>query len=234
VDGPPRVWLAHMDIPGLAMSRSLGDTVAHSVGVVSAPELTTVQLGPEHRMLVVASDGLWEFMSNEEVRAAAAAAVRVGRCGVGSAHVHRQTPGWRAHRHSPIRPPPSHGRPPPPARVPPPAQVVAMAAAHGDDPRKAVDALIAEANARWMREEQVIDDTTVIVAFLDPPPRTAPAGSPTAAGAGGGDLSALSSSASGSQLHGQPPPAVGVRIALASSSSSAAAAAGGYGGLTPS
>lgn len=38
-----------------------------------------------------------------------------------------------------------------------------------DDPRKAVDALIAEANARWMREEQVIDDTTVIVALLDVP-----------------------------------------------------------------
>lgn len=36
-----------------------------------------------------------------------------------------------------------------------------------DDPKRAVDVLIAEANARWMKEEQVIDDTTVIVAFLD-------------------------------------------------------------------
>lgn len=32
VDGPPRVWLGHMDIPGLAMSRSLGDAVAHTAG----------------------------------------------------------------------------------------------------------------------------------------------------------------------------------------------------------
>ena len=39
-----------------------------------------------------------------------------------------------------------------------------------DDPRQAVEVLIAEANARWMKEEQVIDDTTVIVAFLDVPP----------------------------------------------------------------
>lgn len=30
--GPERVWLKDQDIPGLAMSRSLGDTVAHSVG----------------------------------------------------------------------------------------------------------------------------------------------------------------------------------------------------------
>jgi hypothetical protein len=36
-----------------------------------------------------------------------------------------------------------------------------------DDPKRAVDVLVAEANARWMKEEQVIDDTTVIVAFLE-------------------------------------------------------------------
>lgn len=38
VDGPARVWLGHMDVPGLAMSRSLGDAVAHSAGVSSEPE----------------------------------------------------------------------------------------------------------------------------------------------------------------------------------------------------
>ena len=32
VDGPPRVWLGHMDVPGLAMSRSLCDGVAHTAG----------------------------------------------------------------------------------------------------------------------------------------------------------------------------------------------------------
>ena len=30
VDGPMRVWLGNMDVPGLAMSRSLGDVVAHT------------------------------------------------------------------------------------------------------------------------------------------------------------------------------------------------------------
>ena len=35
------------------------------------------------------------------------------------------------------------------------------------DPKKAVDVLVAEANTRWMKEEQVVDDTTIIVAFLD-------------------------------------------------------------------
>ncbi len=35
--GPQRVWLKNENIPGLAMSRSVGDRVAHSVGVSSEP-----------------------------------------------------------------------------------------------------------------------------------------------------------------------------------------------------
>lgn len=35
--GPQRVWLATEDVPGLAMSRSLGDYVAQSVGVIPNP-----------------------------------------------------------------------------------------------------------------------------------------------------------------------------------------------------
>lgn len=35
--GPQRVWLKTENIPGLAMSRSVGDKVAHSVGVSSDP-----------------------------------------------------------------------------------------------------------------------------------------------------------------------------------------------------
>jgi len=67
IDGPPRVWLGHMDIPGLAMSRSLGDVVAHSAGVISEPEFTEYELNPEtDKFLVVATDGLWEFIDNQE------------------------------------------------------------------------------------------------------------------------------------------------------------------------
>lgn len=66
IDGPARVWLAKIDIPGLAMSRSLGDTVAHSVGVSSTPEITIKTITPQHKFLVMGSDGLWEFISNQE------------------------------------------------------------------------------------------------------------------------------------------------------------------------
>lgn len=69
VDGPARVWLGHMDVPGLAMSRSLGDAVAHSAGVSSECEFFEYEfnVGREDLILVMASDGLWEFMSDQEV-----------------------------------------------------------------------------------------------------------------------------------------------------------------------
>ena len=35
--GPHRVWLKHENYPGLAMSRSIGDACAHSVGVSALP-----------------------------------------------------------------------------------------------------------------------------------------------------------------------------------------------------
>lgn len=65
--GPERVWLLNEDIPGLAMSRSFGDTVAGRVGVTAIPEQTEFTLGPEDKVIVLASDGVWEFMENEEV-----------------------------------------------------------------------------------------------------------------------------------------------------------------------
>jgi len=67
IEGPPRVWLGHMDVPGLAMSRSLGDGVAHTAGVSSEPEFTERDLDPAvDKCIVVATDGLWEFVSNQE------------------------------------------------------------------------------------------------------------------------------------------------------------------------
>ena len=65
--GPARVWLTDHDIPGLAMSRSLGDYVAQSVGVIPDPEIILYDIKIEDRVIIIASDGVWEFMSNEKV-----------------------------------------------------------------------------------------------------------------------------------------------------------------------
>jgi len=67
VEGPQRVWLGDIDLPGIAMSRSLGDTVAHTAGVSSEPEFSEYTISDEVECLIVASDGLWEFLSNQQV-----------------------------------------------------------------------------------------------------------------------------------------------------------------------
>lgn len=67
IDGPARVWLKDQDLPGLAMSRSIGDEVAKRAGVISAPEMFEYELPEETAFLCMATDGLWEFMSNNDV-----------------------------------------------------------------------------------------------------------------------------------------------------------------------
>lgn len=65
--GPARVWLMHQEIPGLAMARSLGDFVAASVGVSCTPEIQEFTINPTDKFLIVASDGVWEFIESIDV-----------------------------------------------------------------------------------------------------------------------------------------------------------------------
>ena len=65
--GPLRVWVKGSDGPGLAMTRSFGDEIGASVGVISTPEVGEYTIKEEDRAIIIASDGLWEYMSNKEV-----------------------------------------------------------------------------------------------------------------------------------------------------------------------
>jgi serine/threonine protein phosphatase PrpC len=64
--GPLRVWLKRQNLPGLAMTRSFGDLVAASVGVICDPEVVHYQLSENDRFIILASDGVWEFISSQE------------------------------------------------------------------------------------------------------------------------------------------------------------------------
>lgn len=65
--GPQRVWLPEEWLPGLAMTRSIGDTILSKHGVIAQPELTVTKIGGSEEFYILASDGVWEFMSSEEV-----------------------------------------------------------------------------------------------------------------------------------------------------------------------
>mmetsp|Transcript_23640 Transcript_23640/g.41897 ORF Transcript_23640/g.41897 Transcript_23640/m.41897 type:complete len:424 (-) Transcript_23640:82-1353(-) len=65
--GPHRVWLKLLQIPGLAMSRSIGDSVARTVGVSSEPEVIVHAWRSQDNFVVLGSDGLFEFLPNETI-----------------------------------------------------------------------------------------------------------------------------------------------------------------------
>ena len=65
--GPERVWGPDLEGPGLAMSRSFGDEIGHEIGIVADPEILEHFFEKEDKFIVLGSDGIWEFISNEEV-----------------------------------------------------------------------------------------------------------------------------------------------------------------------
>ena len=62
--GPARVWLKHEPLPGLAMSRSFGDLIASSVGVIAEPDVGFYTINESDKFLVLATDGIWEFINS--------------------------------------------------------------------------------------------------------------------------------------------------------------------------
>ena len=66
--GPYRVWVKEGGYPGLAMSRSIGDLIGKKLGVIPNPGILEYDLNESVKFIVVASDGIWEFISNEIVR----------------------------------------------------------------------------------------------------------------------------------------------------------------------
>jgi len=64
---PPRVWAPGKSFPGCAFTRSIGDSVAEGIGVTAEPELLRKELTAQDQFVVLASDGVWEFLTNQAV-----------------------------------------------------------------------------------------------------------------------------------------------------------------------
>ena len=66
--GPFRVWQKGEVYPGIAMSRSIGDFIATKLGVIPEPKFIEEKIDKDCKFIVVASDGVWEFLDNETVK----------------------------------------------------------------------------------------------------------------------------------------------------------------------
>ncbi|KAI5082914.1 hypothetical protein GOP47_0002657 [Adiantum capillus-veneris] len=62
-----RVWLPHENTPGLAMARAFGDYILKNFGVISVPEITHRRISKNDKFVVLATDGVWDVLSNEQV-----------------------------------------------------------------------------------------------------------------------------------------------------------------------
>ena len=65
--GPLRIFQQQSPTPGLNMSRSLGDTIGHKIGVSGEPDVKIIDLDSKHKFLVICSDGVTEFMSSKDI-----------------------------------------------------------------------------------------------------------------------------------------------------------------------
>lgn len=65
--GPYRIWQKGEKYPGLDISRSIGDTVASKLGVISEPNIIEKFIDSETQFIVMVSHGVLEFMSNKDI-----------------------------------------------------------------------------------------------------------------------------------------------------------------------
>lgn len=66
--GPFRVWKKNEMYPGIAMSRSIGDLIATTLGVIPEPEFIEKEITESTKFIILASDGVWEFLDNKMVK----------------------------------------------------------------------------------------------------------------------------------------------------------------------
>lgn len=67
IDQQERVFLRGRMFPGTKTTRSFGDLIAHQIGVTSEPSHHRVKISSTDKYIILASDGLWEFFTRDEV-----------------------------------------------------------------------------------------------------------------------------------------------------------------------
>ncbi|KAL6652976.1 hypothetical protein ACP70R_011901 [Stipagrostis hirtigluma subsp. patula] len=62
-----RVWLPTFNSPGLAMARAFGDFCLKNHGLISVPDVSYHCITEKDEFIVLATDGVWDVLSNDEV-----------------------------------------------------------------------------------------------------------------------------------------------------------------------
>ncbi|XP_060198970.1 probable protein phosphatase 2C 6 isoform X1 [Lycium barbarum] len=88
-----RVWLPNCDSPGLAMARAFGDFCLKDFGLISVPDVYYHHITEGDEFVLLATDGVWDVLSNKEAVDIVASAP--SRATAGRALVDCATRAWR-------------------------------------------------------------------------------------------------------------------------------------------
>ncbi|CAN4117864.1 unnamed protein product [Withania somnifera] len=88
-----RVWLPNCDSPGLAMARAFGDFCLKDFGLISVPDVYYHHITERDEFVLLATDGVWDVLSNKEAVDIVASAP--SRATAGRALVDCATRAWR-------------------------------------------------------------------------------------------------------------------------------------------
>lgn len=61
-----RIYGDSVNSPGLAISRAFGDHYIKGFGLISEPEITERKISPTDQFAILATDGVWDVISNQE------------------------------------------------------------------------------------------------------------------------------------------------------------------------
>ena len=64
--GVEKIFLKNSEIPGLNISRSIGDSIAHNIGVISDPEIKIYEFNGNEKFIILGNNWIWKYMSNNE------------------------------------------------------------------------------------------------------------------------------------------------------------------------
>ena len=65
--GPFRIWKKGEEYPGIAMSRSIGDFITTTLGIMPVSKFIEEKIDSDTKFIIIASDGVWEFLDNQKV-----------------------------------------------------------------------------------------------------------------------------------------------------------------------
>ena len=65
-EGVEKIYMGNQDVPGLEITRSIGDKIGKFIGMISVPETKAFTLQSDDKFIIIGTQGLWKFMTGIE------------------------------------------------------------------------------------------------------------------------------------------------------------------------